>query len=77
VSGPHLFWLPRVIGRYSTNPARNSLAWAELYLITAMVFSRFDFDFRGTTYEDHVKIAADMYFPHSKRDSGEMRVIVR
>jgi hypothetical protein len=54
-----------------------SLAWAELYMITAAVFLRFDFELYETTYEDHVKSDSDMFFPHPKRDSGEFRVLVK
>jgi hypothetical protein len=54
-----------------------SLAWAELYMTPAAVFSRFDLELCQTTYEDHVKIARDMFLPHPKRDPGEMRVMVK
>jgi len=46
-------------------------------MITAALFSRFDFELYQTTYEDHVKIASDMFFPHPKKDSGEFRVLVK
>jgi hypothetical protein len=54
-----------------------SLAWAELYKIIAVVFSRFDFELHETTYEDHVKLHSDMYFPHTKKDSGDFKVLVK
>jgi hypothetical protein len=46
-------------------------------MTTAAVFSRFDLELYKTTYEDHVKIASNMFFPHAKRDSGGFRVTVK
>ena len=46
-------------------------------MITAAVFSRFDLELYETTYEEHVKIAADMLFPQPKGDSGDMKVLVK
>ena len=37
-----------------------SLAWAELYLTVATVFSRFDFEFSGTGLED-VECRSDQF----------------
>ena len=46
-------------------------------MITAAIFSRFDLELYNTTYEDHVEIASDMFFPHPRMDAGDFKVLVK
>ena len=52
-----------------------SLVWAQLYLVTAAICSRFDFDLHETTYED-IQFAGDAFVPKMKRNCG-VRVIAK
>lgn len=55
-----------------------SLAWAELYMITAAIFTRFDLELaEGVNYEDHVKMAHANFFPQPRRDFDEFKVVVK
>ena len=55
-----------------------NLAWAELYMITSTVFSRFDIEMTaGTNFEDHVKFNKDLFFPQPRVDAGRMKVLIR
>ena len=54
-----------------------SLAWAELYMTTAAVFTRFDLELHNVNYDDHVKMAAVNFFPQTKKGFAEFRVLVR
>ncbi|ERF76671.1 hypothetical protein EPUS_02210 [Endocarpon pusillum Z07020] len=51
-----------------------NLAWAELYLIVATVFRRFDFDVSGVVRQRDVDVAADRILPVSAPDSPGMIV---
>ena len=46
-------------------------------MITSTIFSRFDLETVDTNFEDHVRYHADMFFPHPRRDAGEMRIMVK
>jgi cytochrome P450 len=46
-----------------------NLAWAELYLIVAMVFRRFDFDIAGVVRERDIDAARDVIMGVPRRDS--------
>ena len=50
-----------------------NLAWAELYIVLATVFRRFDFELYETSYED-VEIVHDYFTPYPKHDSNGVRV---
>ncbi len=53
-----------------------SLAYAELYLVTATVFRRFDYELYETTRRD-MDLAHDFGVPHAALDSKGVRVIVK
>ena len=53
----------------------SSLAWAELYLTIAILFSRFDFSLHETTNDD-IAFAADQWLPGHKSHNG-VRVTIK
>lgn len=53
----------------------SSLAWAELYLTIAILFSRFDFTLYDTTNDD-IAFATDQWLAGHKSDKG-VRVTVK
>lgn len=56
----------------------SSLAWAELYMITATIFTRFDLELcDDVNFEDHVKLAHANFFPQTKKDVEEFQVWVK
>lgn len=53
----------------------HSLAWAELYLTIATIFTRFDFELFETTIED-IELGSDILAPGTK-SRNNVRVTVR
>lgn len=58
----------------SPPPCTTSLAWAELYLTLAILFTRFDFTLHDTTNDD-IAFATDQWLPGHKSHNG-VRVTV-
>ncbi|KAL9112298.1 MAG: hypothetical protein Q9227_003416 [Pyrenula ochraceoflavens] len=54
-----------------------NLAWAELYMIPAAIFTRFDLELYNVNFEDHVKTTQVNFFPQTRRPFEEFRVLVR
>lgn len=53
-----------------------NLAYAELYLVLAAVFRRFELELWETSIED-VKMARDIFIPAARVGSGGVRVLVK
>jgi hypothetical protein len=53
-----------------------SLAYAELYVVIAIVFRRFEMELWETT-RDHVDMVRDGFIPIPKRPATEMKILVK